>query len=198
MKRLIGIPVAAAIFLSSAISAQPFQLGKELSTDFLAELIRPRAQRDVISIIHTEGATAMVIDRNAPDRVVYLRGEGLLWAQIARQLARATARDEPLHLELRRSTVDSEVCPDLSGKVKAFLKELDAVLSDLDGLSKTSNEIVTDNTAFLIRLTVKDAQLTLVPNAVYEPPLQQAAYYLHSTVSGCANLVKSAVERHDF
>lgn len=199
MNRRIEIPVFAAIFFSSAVSAQPYQLGKELSTDFLAQLIRPGTQRDVISVINTEGASAMVIHRNAPDRVVFVWSEGgVLWAQIAKQLSKATARGEPLHLVLRRSTVDSSVCADLTGKVQGFLKELDAVLNELNGPSMTSNEIVVDSTAFLIQLTVKDAQLTLVPNAAFEPPLQQAASHLISTVSGCANFAKSAVERHDF
>jgi hypothetical protein len=86
----------------------------------------------------------------------------------------------------------------MRSKVKAFLKELDAALSDLGGRSTDTREIVTDSTAFLIQLTVKDAQLTLVPDAPTEPPLQQAAYYLHSTVSGCSNFVEADVERHDF
>ena len=195
MNRRIEITALAAICFSSAVSAQPYQLGKELSADFLEQLIRPGMQRDMISVIHVEGTTAMVIDRNAPDRVVFLWGEGgVLWGQIAKQLPKATARGEPLHLVMRGSTVDSSVCADLTGRVQAFLKELDAVLNDLDGPSMKSNEIVSDSTAFLIQMTVKDAQLTLVPNAPLEPPLQQAAYHMFSTVSGCANLVKSAVE----
>lgn len=199
MKRRSGLLGIGGALLVGLASAQPFDLGRMLSTEFLARLASPSLDGSNVVIVHSEAGSAMIVDRRAPrDRVVYLRGEGLLWAQIAEQLSERSGQGEPIRLDIRRWTLDAAACPSLESEVAAFLGQLDQKLADLDGASTETGEILLDAPVLSIQLGAKDALLTLTPNGALDPPLQRAALKLHSAVSRCAGSQASVVEQHDF
>jgi hypothetical protein len=187
------------VLILGLANAQPFELGRSLSTSFLERLTTPAPDGSEIVVIHAEVGSAMSISRGvARDQVVYLRGSTFLWAQIAEQIAGASARGEPMHLAVQRWVLEIESCPSLSEAVSSFFAQLDDTTSDLRGASATDKEIIVDGATFLIEMAVKDASITITPNGAFDPPLQQAAGELHSVVSRCAGSRAPTVEQHDF
>jgi hypothetical protein len=188
-----------AVFLFAGSRTLSHSSGRSLSISFLERLTTPASDGSEIVVIHAEIGSAMSISRGvARDQVVYLRGSTFLWAQIAEQIAGASARGEPMHLEVQRWVLDTQSCPSLSDVVPAFFAQLDETTSNLRGGSATNKEIIVDGASFLIEMAVKDASVTITPNGALDPPLQQAAGQLHSVVSRCAGSRASTVEQHDF
>jgi len=192
--------VALGSILSCALAhAQPFDLGRTLSVEFLERLAYPALDGSNVVVIHAEVGSAMIINRRAgADSVVYIRGDAFLWAQIAEQLPARSGRGKPIHLDVRRWILDAGSCPPVENKVASFLRQLDETLSDLSGASAVKQEIVIDAPTLLIRMGAKDASVTITPNGALDPPLQQAALELHSVVSRCAGSTVPVVEQHDF
>jgi len=199
MKLLGGLLAFGGVLTFELANAQTFEVGRTLSIDFLERLITPASDGSDIVVIHAEVGSAMIISRGVTrDHVVYLRGSTFLWAQIAEQIAGASVRGEPMHLEVQRWVLDTKSCPPLSEKVSAFVAQLDETVSDLRGASTTDKEIIVDGATFLIEMAVEDASITITPNGAFDPPLQQAAGELHSVGSGCAGSRTPNVEQHDF
>ncbi len=199
MKRRSGLLSLWAALSCGLANAQPFDLGRILSIEFLERLAHPAPDGSDVVVIHAEVGSAMIINRReVRDRVVYLRGNTFLWSQIAEQLPTRSGRGEPIHLGVRRWTLDAGSCPSLSDKVAALLRQLDDTASDISGASVTKQEIVVDAPTFLIQMAAKDTSVTITPNGALDPPLQQAAYELHSVASRCAGSKAPTVEQHDF
>jgi hypothetical protein len=199
MRSRCGLTAFGGVLICGLANAQPFELGRSLGVSFLERLTTPAPDGSEIVVIHVQVGSAMSISRGvARDQVVYLRGSTFLWAQIAEQIADASARGEPMHLEVQRWVLDSKSCASLSETVSAFFAQLDAITSDLSGASGTNKEITVDGASFLIEMAVKDASITITRNGAFDPPLQQAADDLHSVVSRCAGSRASTVEQHDF
>ena len=198
MRSLGGLFGLGGVLLVGIANAQPFELGHVLSIRFLEELTAPESDDEIV-VIHEQLGAAVTIHRgHARNEVTYLRGTGNLWAQIAEQIAGATARGERMHLEVQQWDLDTESCPSLSEKISAFVKELDKTASDLWGASNTDGEIIVDNASFLIETGAKDASITIKPSAAFEPPLYKAAEALHQVASRCTESREPEVERHDF
>jgi hypothetical protein len=83
-------------------------------------------------------------------------------------------------------------------RVAAFLTQLDTTDFHRNGASTEQQEILVDAATFLIQMVANDAVVTITPNGALDPPLQRAAYDLHSVVSRCAGAEVPTVEQHDF
>ena len=199
MRVRCNILSAGALLVWGLADAQQYQLGQALSAEILAQLVRPTLLSPNIAVVHIEAGSAMVIDSSKPHgSIVYLRGSSFLWAQIGDQLPAATAQDKPIHLEFLRWTLDPGSCPMLGAKVDALLVQLEEVISNPIKTNALPEQLVVDGPTFHILVAAKDALLTVTPAGLVNPPLQQAAGELHSTVSGCANSLKPVEEQHDF
>lgn len=199
--RLHSLTVAAlAAFVGASASAQRFDLGRILSTEFLTRLVRPAPSTSKVAIIHAEVGSAMVLDRKARGGPVeFIDGAQIqLWAQIAQQLPAMTDRDQRLRLMVERTSVASESCPRLVESVEAFIERLEDVVADIDGVDTKQSMFVTDAMTFRIVVAAKDAEIAVRPDGPGDSPLQQAAGRLHSVVSGCAASSQGKVEQHDF
>lgn len=199
MKGLGCILSAGVLILSGVANAQPFQLGRTLSSAFLERLARPRPGSSDVAVIHVEVGSAMIIERDPPnDRVAYLRGSPFVWGQISEQISAASAHGEPLHLEVRRWNLNTESCPALGERLAAFLRELDETVANLGAADTVNRELVVDAPTFMIELAAKDSLVTITPDGPLNPPLQRAALELHSVVSRCSASEVPSVEQHDF
>jgi hypothetical protein len=194
-----GLVALGSVLSCGLANAQPFELERTLSVEFLERLAPPALDGSNVVVIHAEVGSAMIINRRvAADSVVYIRGETFLWAQIAEQLPARSGRGAPIHLDVRRWILDTASCPSLENKVAALLRQLDQTVSDISGANAVKQEFVVDAPTFLIRMGAKDASITITPNGALDPPLQQAALELHSVVSRCAGSKVPVVEQHDF
>jgi hypothetical protein len=198
--RTRNVAVGAVALLTVGLgAAQPFRVGRVLSTEFLTSLARPNLASSDVAIINAEVGSAIIVNRHAPrDPIVYISGkDSFLWAQFAEQMP-AAARGEPIHVTIRRWSVTSASCPNLVGKVDNFIATLEELLANPDGPGAVKSELIVDATTFRIEIAAKDAWMIITPSGTLDPPLQQAAGELHSIVSGCAGSREPEIEQHDF
>jgi len=143
----------------------------------------------------------MIFERDPSDApVTILSGDTFLWAQIARQLSRSVARNEPMHLNVKRWFIPAAACPAAADHILEFLARLAEVGKVTVGRSSDSSleEVVVDGPAFRIVTKDRDAWVIIAPYAPSNPPLHQAAEQLMSVVSGCTTSISPRIEHHDF
>ena len=202
MGRRLGALSVTVVFAIASVHAEPWQLGQALSTEFLVSLAQDELDQSKIAIINEPVGSMMILDRSTSvGSVVFISGSGgnFLWAQIAKQVATAAAREERIHVVIDRALVVDKSCAKLRLASKAFLENLDDVLTHIKSVrAPTGSEIVVDGAAFRIVMRGKDALITIAPDSAFDPPLQQVTGELHSVVSRCSNSVTPRVEEHDF
>src|SRR5215831_19093782 len=99
MKARVGMLGVLAIAAAVSAIGQPYQRGETLSTEFLTSLVQERLTPWQVAVINVPASSAMIFERDPSDApVTLLSGDTFLWAQIARQLSRSVARNEPMHL----------------------------------------------------------------------------------------------------
>ena len=190
--------------VTAAVSAtgQPYQRGEMLSTDFLTGLVQERLSPWQVAVINVPVSSAIIFERDPSDApiTVLSGGSGFLWAQIARQLPHSVARNEPMHLSVKRWFIPAAACPAAADHIREFLARLAEVGKVTAGRSSDSalEEVIMDGPAFRIVTKDRDAWVTIAPYAPSNPPLHQAAAQLNSVVSSCTNSIRPSIEQHDF
>jgi hypothetical protein len=198
--RIGTLGVLAALAAVTA-SAQPYRLGRALSTEFLTRLVQQRLLPSQVAIVNASVGSLMILDGSASGPVTFIDGAGnFIWAQIAEQLSDSVVQEEPMHLKIEHRSIDVASCPAMTEHIGEFIARLDALVPSSSDRSSTSipQEVIVDATAFRIITSGRDALVTIEPNGSLDPPLQQAAGRLHSAVSRCAASVIPQIQRHDF
>ena len=201
MKARVGMMGVLAIAAVVSASGQPYQRGQMLSTEFLTSLVQERLTPWQVAVINLPASSAMIFERDPSDApVTLLSGDTLLWAQIARQLAHSVARNEPMHLNVKRWFIPAAACPAAADHIREFLARLAEVGTVRVGRSADSSlqEVIVDGPAFRIVTKDRDAWVIIAPYAPSNPPLHQAAEQLMSVVSGCTTSISPRIEHHDF
>lgn len=192
---------ALAALAAVAASAQPYQLARPLSTEFLARLAQHGLLPSQVAIINASVGSVIILDREASNSVVFIDGaDNFVWAQIAEQLSESAAEGRPMHVTVNRRFIDVASCSVMIEPRTEFLARLDVFDPKATHTSSaaTLQMVIVDATDYRIITSGRDGGATIKPNGPMDPPLQQAAGRLHSAVSRCAGSVISEVQQHDF